>query len=347
MSKIVFGTGKLGRLNSSKYERLLINTMGLALERGLDIHLSPSYGNSFQIIRKNFYPLSDYKSNYIVKVDGSCLEYLEYQIILTKKMLGIKGPVEIQITGDMHLRNNGFDEVNKKIDELTTKGLINFCYFTPIYSDADNFLDVIGKNNIGFCLHFSLVEREFKDTFFDQLQKYKGIRVIALRAFGESLIGYGNWHYPVFLEKKPSRIIEQQQNTHSEICYGFGISNAESRLKYALHNPIISKGVFTFSTEMQLDQALEAERATPETAVLDSLNEFALKFANMGRPDVGSNQPPNLNFIYLHNFFISFIVAYQLKLVRFLLENLGKRLITHLVSKAVYYRKIIREIKNA
>tara|TARA_B100000780_G_scaffold271879_1_gene233273 strand:+ start:867 stop:1910 length:1044 start_codon:yes stop_codon:yes gene_type:complete len=346
MSKIVFGTGKLGRLNSSKYERLLINTMGSALERGLDIHLSPSYGNSFQVIRKNFYPLSQYKSNFIVKVDGSCLEYLEYQIVLTKRMLGIKGPVEIQLTGDLHLRDNGFYEIDNKIDELTGKGLINFCYFTPIYSDSENFLEVIGKNNIGFCLHFSLVEREFKETFFDQLQKHKNIRVIALRAFGESLIGYGNWHYPVFLEKKPSQIIEQQHNTHSQICHDSGISNAESRLKYALHHPSITRGIFTFSTEMQLDQALEAEKTIPDTAVLNSLSEFALKFANMNRPEVGSSQPANLNFIYLHNFIISFVTACQLGLVRFFLRNLGKRLITHLVTKAVHYRKIIREMKD-
>ena len=48
MSKIIIGTGKLGRVIPHSYKKSLIDILGQALEKGLDVHVSPTYGNSLK-----------------------------------------------------------------------------------------------------------------------------------------------------------------------------------------------------------------------------------------------------------------------------------------------------------
>lgn len=347
MSKIIFGTGKLGRINSKSYEKSLIKTLGIALKKNIDIHLSPTYGNSLKKIRENFYPLSQFDSNFIIKLDASYLNYIEYQILLTKRILGISGPVDIQLTGNLKLRNASFSNIYKKINQLSEKKIIKMCYFTPLYSDTENFEFLLDYDKIGFCLHLSLVEREFKKSFFKKIKNKSKIKIISLRSFGEGVDNYGNWNYPVYLEKKSNSLYKLQRKQYNILCNHIGIKKEEARLIYVLHHPNISKTIFTFSNELQLEQALNIEKKNITKKTWNNLDKYSCAFSNRGRRNVGSVQKPNLNFIYNHDFLASLIIAYQTQLLRFFIQNIYKRIINTIISKLISIRQFFKEFKNA
>ena len=347
MSKIIIGTGKLGRVIPHSYKKSLIDILGQALEKGLDVHVSPSYGNSLKEIRRNFYPLSQFTSKVIVKVDATYSKYLDYQIEITKQILGINEPIEVQLTGNIgSVKSKNFFEIKNKISTLLDEQIVDFFYFTPIFSNSNKFQAFVEKKNIGFCVHHSLIEREHTNEFFEETAENPNIRVIALRAFGESLNNYGNWHYPIFLEKKPDEVKDMQTKEHHKLCKNLSMTNAETRLSYILNHPKIYKGIFTFSNQIQFEEALKINNQVLDNETWNKLNNYSFVFSNYGRPCIGSDEPPNINFIYLHNFYFSLKTAIKTNLFSFFLRNIPQRLLTYIIAKVISARNIYRNYRN-
>ena len=133
MSKIVFGTAKFGHFYPSYYRNSLFDTLRIALNLGLDIHVSPTYGQSLRVIRNKFFPLSKFESNIIIKVDATYVDYIEFQILLTKRMLGVVKPVEVQLTGNINPRHANLSPLFKVLDSLIERRIISYIYFTRCF----------------------------------------------------------------------------------------------------------------------------------------------------------------------------------------------------------------------
>jgi hypothetical protein len=137
-----------------------------------------------------------------------------------------------------------------------------------------------------------------------------------------------------------------QRKQYNILCNYLGIEKEEARLIYVLHHPNLSKTIFTFSNEFQLEQALTIEKKSITKKTWDHLDKFSCEFSNKGRENIGSVQKPNLSFIYAHNFLASLIIAYQTKLVRFFIHNIHKRVINSIMSKLILIRQFFKEFKN-
>ena len=105
-TKIVIGTSQLGwNINYKKKDELL-TVIKYALKRKIPIHISTLYGNSIDIISKNFFPISNYDTKIFLKVDFKNREAFYHQVVYTIKKLGIKDKLIIQIENSFDLENH-------------------------------------------------------------------------------------------------------------------------------------------------------------------------------------------------------------------------------------------------
>ena len=58
-TKIVIGTSQLGWNLNFKKKKELLDVIKYSLERKIPLHISTLYGNSIDIISKNFFPISN------------------------------------------------------------------------------------------------------------------------------------------------------------------------------------------------------------------------------------------------------------------------------------------------
>ena len=181
MSKIIFGTSKLGwDLNESKF-RKINSVLNKALKENIDIHISPSYGYSLNFI-KNCKNLKKSKSYFMIKLSYKTKEIFYHQLFYVMKIIGSKKKIDIQI--DEFFDTRMIKELTKSIDLIKKIFLIRDVYLTPLKRNYLSFLKKTRKfTEFNYAIHYSLIENNFQKNFLKKLKKLDK-KTISLRGLG-------------------------------------------------------------------------------------------------------------------------------------------------------------------
>ena len=341
-SKIIVGTGRLGRSESPIDNFNRIDAINYILERGGGIHISPTYGSSFDKL-KSLNLQTRKVSKIISKIDFSKRSLPEVQLHLTSKLLGGKS-FEVQIAGD--IRNiilnqpKGWENFVQNLYKLKSDFNIGSYFLTPLYHDTDPIIELIKKTDLkfNFALHYSLVEAEFRSSLFKFIDETE-CDVLALRAFGENTKNFGNWFSPLGTEEKSRDILNLQEANFKELINKNGLQNVQARLLFALKNPQITFAALSFSSISQARGALELLATDYRSQLIEELVSYNLDNSNILRKGLGFRYPESLNVLQNHNIFLAIKVLLKAKHYKEIFELLNNKIIAFLF-------KILRFVKR-
>lgn len=300
-TKIVIGTSQLGWNINLKRKEKLLTVIKYALEKKIPIHTSTLYGNSIDIISKNFFPISNYDSKIFLKVDFINTETFYHQIYYAVKKLGIKDKLIIQIENSFDLKN--FQEFDSAIKELTNLISINKIYFSPIQNNSNKYTEFFKNKKFKLAIQFSLVEREFNERLIDMSDE-----ILSLRSFGK---GLGNFEFLDYNEKNKEKTDFKKEEL-SKLLEEENISEKSARLKYIFNHPKINYCTISTSNISHLEEILNIEKEKIENDTWNKLDDFSKK--NSVNINKIKHIPKNYKYFYKElSFFFSLSVLINLK----------------------------------
>ena len=286
-TKIILGTSKLGwNLHRNEINKFL-SVINYAAINNIKLHVSCLYGNSIDILSKNL-EKKNY-SNYLLKIFFKDKISFFHQISYFIETLSIKEPFDIQI--DEYSDYKNIKEINLCIKYLKTNNLIKNVYFTPIRFSSKLFTKFF-LSNCNIALHFSLVEREFNNSFLIKNKK----KIIALRAFGGSL---NNFFFSDFNEFN-SKCNLIRKNNLEKILLKYDLSEVEARAQYILKHRLIDYCIFSTRSLKKFKQLLFFEKKKFNKKVW---NELEL-YSNNAGCSFKSKEKYNIdrkNFFFINN----------------------------------------------
>ena len=274
----------------------------------------------------------------IIKVEATNIELIEYQINLTKKILGVDYPISLHLAGDLSPKLLDESPLISLMNRLESVNVINDIFFSPVYSDSDAYANLEKYDNFGWALNYSLIEREFTESFFQKSIVNNKAKTLALGSFGEGVDGYGNWNYPMFVAQKSASYISDHRDAHNKMCSEINMSNIDTRLTYTLKNPNLDYSVMTFSNSSQLKKALNIAESIVDREKYKLLDDFSKKYSNFGRNNLGTVQRIHLNSFYIHPLYRSTLVSIQTGTFLVLAKNMHKRIYPYIVRLYLYLR---------
>lgn len=298
---LAVGTGRLGRPLPKDYKARMCETILRALAFDAHLHVSPTYGRSFDYLKRFRIP-RHVRHRAVVKVDFSPAAMPELQIQLTRRLFPDVPSFEVQIVGDLRplrmLQNGRTAGFFALLDRMKRKYRISRFYFSPLYHDCDSFEPLAGRDDVSWAVHCSLVEREFTEDFL--ARRGVGERMVFLRAFGDGVQQFGNWYCPPSRFAKPAEVLQAQRDNLAGLLDEFNIAEDVARLFYALHHPKADLSVISLSKNWQLDRLVEVLNMPRDDAMWRSLDSYSKTWTNFGRRRFGFAQPPNLSYLPRH-----------------------------------------------
>jgi len=295
-SKILVGTGRLGRHESKEKDNHRIEALKFLLSEGCGIHISPTYDDSFRKLSR--VKELNHCEKIISKIDFSRQSFPEIQLELTENLINGQ-KFSVQIAGDIrNIINDNFrwENFENYLISLKNKFYIEQFFISPLYHDSEYFLKLKAKATIplSLALHYSLFELEFKSTLIKN--KNKKTKVLALRGFGESINSFGNWYSPLGMEIKPKSIINRQIKDKNILLRKYNLKEKEARLIFALKNPNIDYTSISFSNIKQAKEALLINKSNYDMKILEDLYLLSKK-SNISRKGLGFKYPENVNYL--------------------------------------------------
>ncbi len=301
LRSLAVGTGRLGRPLPKDYKVRMCETILRALEHHAHLHVSPTYGRSFEYL-KRFHIPEHARGRTIAKVDFSEAAMPELQIRLTRRLFPDVPFFEVQIAGDLRplrmLQNHHTADFFAFLDRMKRKYGISRFYFSPLYHDCNSFEPLAGREDVSWAVHCSLVEREFTEDFL--ARRVDGEKMIFLRAFGDGIQRFGDWYCPPSRYTKPAETFRAQRDNLTGLLDELDITEDAARLFYALHHPKADLLVMSLSKGWQLDKLVEVVNMPRDDALWSSLDAYSKAWANLGRRRFGFAQPPNLSYMPRH-----------------------------------------------
>lgn len=300
-TKIVIGTSQLGWNLNLKKKKKLLDVIKYSLERKISLHISTLYGDSIDIISKNFYPISNYDIEIFLKVDFENKEVFYHQVYYAIKKLGIKDKLKIQIENSFDLKD--LKELNIALNELNNFISIDEIYFSPIGNNSNDYINFFKDKKFNIAIQFSLIERELDEKLIDM-----GIKILSLRSFGK---GLSNFEFPDYnkknIEKANLKRDELYRLTKLE-----NISEKEARLKYILNHPKINYCTISTSKISHLEEILKIEKENFQKETWKKFDNFSKKNSLL---DVKiKHNPKNYKYFYKDlSFFFSLLILKDLK----------------------------------
>jgi len=300
-TKIVIGTSQLGWNLNFKKKKELLDVIKYSLERKIPLHISTLYGNSIDIISKNFFPISNYDTKIFLKVDFSNKEVFYHQVYYTIKKLGIKDKLIIQIENSFDLIDS--KELERAINELNNFISINEVYFSPIENNSNNYINFFKDKRFNIAIQFSLIEREFDERLIDM-----GKKILSLRSFGK---GLSNFEFQDYNIKN-----KEQANLKRDELYKLinleNISEKEARLKYIFNHQKINYCTISTAKISHLEEIMKIEKENIQKETWNKLDNFSKK--SLIKDIKIKHIPKNYKYFYKDlSFFFSLSVLKDLK----------------------------------
>lgn len=348
-SKIIIGTGKLGRNSEFKNKHKYIDTINYSLDKVRGIHFSPTYGYSFKYL-KNIDLNINKNLKKIIKIDFSINSFPEVQLELIRDSFLSNYDIDVQISGDqkniIHLRDINYKKFDDYLLFLKRKYKINNFYLTPLYYNSKFYEDYShnSKLNFNWAVHHSLVENEYQKDF---LKRQKNKKILSLRSFGERLGYINNWYLTPMSYLKPDEDKINHYKEIKKICSKYNLLEVEARLIYAFYSKHITYKCFSFSNNAQLNLALNIEKTIEYRDVFEKLDSISTKFCNKNRKIYQVNYPPNNYYFVYYNLFDT--IKYFNKINKFKNKILIYLILIKFresISKLFYYSKIKNLIRK-
>lgn len=270
MSKIIFGTSKLGwDLNESKF-RKINSVLNKALKENIDIHISPSYGYSLNFI-KNCKNLKKSKSYFMIKLSYKTKEIFYHQLFYVMKIIGSKKKIDIQI--DEFFDTRMIKELTKSIDLIKKIFLIRDVYLTPLKRNYLSFLKKTRKfTEFNYAIHYSLIENNFQKNFLKKLKKLDK-KTISLRGLGGGINNISFEDFYDFNDNDKKFLFKKKDLFFKK----HNMSEIEGRAQFILKNPLIHKTIISSSKIKNFNYLLKLEKSKFSKKKIDNLEKFFSK----------------------------------------------------------------------
>ncbi len=341
LQKIAVGTGQLGRGQGSKrdLERIQAIQHVLGLDGGL--HISPTYGESYRILRRARLRLETSNSVF-VKIDFSTKSQPHVQLSLTEALL--EGhEFTVQISGD--IRNMASTDggilspLAEQLNSFYQRYPIKSYLFSPLYHDTHTLLKFTANlpNATGLALHLSLTEKEYNlpgsrdDVLLDRF-------VLALRGIGGGLGCFSDWFGAYNAETKPTNAYKREREVLQQIVRKYGVTELEARFQFIMKHPYVNTSVISFSTIDQVQDAVRILQSDSDLHLLSALAKYHNIYPNLGRRGLGFRYPANTTYGQFHATRLIFNASNNLALSA-KIELLTKRLLFRIL---VYVARKIR-----